>query len=68
MDPVATVNAAVLALDAILNIIGQIKGQSGMTDDQIIAAAQSQTLANSAQIAQILASLPPSTPPSAVSA
>lgn len=60
MDPITTINAAVAALDAILSIINQIKGQSGMTDDAILAAAQSQTTANSAQIAQLLANIPSS--------
>lgn len=59
MDPVAAVNAAIIALDAILNIINSIRGQGGMTDDAILAAAQSQTVTNTTQIAQLLASLPP---------
>ncbi len=58
MDPVSTVNAAILALDAILNIINSIRGQGGMTDDAILAAAQSQVTANTAQIQQLLANLP----------
>jgi len=60
VDPIAALNAAVAALDAILNIINQIKGQSGLTDDAILAAAQAETVTNQAQIAQLLASLPPS--------
>lgn len=58
MDPVTTVNAAVLALDAILNIINSIRSQGGMTDDAILAAAAAQTTTNSAQIANLLANLP----------
>lgn len=61
MDPVTTVNEALAALDALLNIINAIRGQGGMTDDAILAAAKSQTLANSTQIEQLLAGLPPKT-------
>jgi hypothetical protein len=59
MDPVTTVNEALAALDALLNIIDAIRGQSGVTDDAIMAAAQSQTLTNSTQIQALLAGLPP---------
>jgi hypothetical protein len=59
MDPVTTVNEALAALDALLNIINAIRGQGGMTDDAILAAAQQQTLANSAQIQALLTALPP---------
>lgn len=57
MNTVNTINAAVIALDAILNIINEIRGQSGMTDDQILAAAAAQVTTNSAQIQQMLSSL-----------
>jgi hypothetical protein len=59
MDPITTINAAILALDAILNIINQIRGQSGLTDDQILAAAASQATTNTDQIKKLLAGLPP---------
>jgi hypothetical protein len=59
MDPIATVNEALAALDALLSIINAIRGQGGMTDDAILAAAQQQTLKNSAQIQALLAALPP---------
>lgn len=59
MNPINAINAAIAALDAILNIINEIKGQGGMTDDQILAASQAQTVVNQAQIQQLLASLPP---------
>jgi hypothetical protein len=58
MDPVSTVNAAILALDAILNIVNSIRAQGGMTDDAILAAAQAQTVTNGAQIQALLAGLP----------
>ncbi len=57
MDPVAVVNAAILALNSILKIIGSIHASGGMTADQIIAQAQTQTDANSAAIAAIKAHL-----------
>jgi phage baseplate assembly protein gpV len=53
MDPVAIVNAAILALNSILKIIGTIHVQGGMTADQIIAQAQTQTDANSAAVTAI---------------
>jgi hypothetical protein len=59
MDPVTTINEALAALDALLNIINAIRGQGGMTDDQIVAAAQSQILANQTQIVALLGTLPP---------
>ena len=58
MDPVTTINEALAALDALLNIINAIRGQAGMSGDQILAAAQSQTLTNSTQIQQLIANLP----------
>ena len=61
MDPITTINAAIAALDAILNIVNAIKGQAGLTDDQIVAAAQAQATTNTAQIQALLAALPPST-------
>jgi hypothetical protein len=67
MDPVTVLNEALAAFDALLTIINAIRGQGGMTDDQIMAAADAQTLSNTTQIKAILAGLPPTTPP-AVSA
>jgi hypothetical protein len=58
MDPVAILNLALIALDGVLSIIARLKGQGGLTDDQILAAAQAQTGANAAQIQQLLANLP----------
>ena len=63
MDPITTINAAIAALDAILNIINQIRGQSGLSDDAIAAAASAQVTTNTAQIQALLASLPPVAPP-----
>lgn len=59
MDPVTILNEALAGLDAVLNIISAIRGQSGMTDDAILSAAQAQELANATQIQSILAGLPP---------
>jgi len=63
MDPMTTVNEALAALDALLNIINAIRGQGGMADDAIVAAALAQTLDNADQIKQLLASLPPKASP-----
>lgn len=59
MDPVSILNAAVAGVDALLNIINEIRGQAGVSDDAILAAAQAETVTNSAQIQALLASLPP---------
>jgi hypothetical protein len=68
MDPVTIANEALIALDGLLNIINAIRGQGGMTDDAIVAAADAQTLDNANQIKVLLASLPPITPPAAAPA
>lgn len=68
VDPLTIVNEALAALDGLLNIISAIRGQSGLSDDAIMAAADAQTLTNAEQIKALLASLPPTTPPSSVSA
>jgi hypothetical protein len=59
MDPLTILNEAVAGLDALLNIINVIRGQGSVSDDQILAAAQAETVANSAQIQTLLAGLPP---------
>ena len=59
MDYIAILNAAVAGVDGLLSIINAIRGQSGVSDDQILAAAQAETVTNSAQIQALLASLPP---------
>ena len=59
MDPISILNAAVAGIDAILNIVNTIRGQGGVSDDAILAAAQAETVTNSAQIQALLASLPP---------
>ena len=59
MDPVTILNEALAGLNAVLSIINAIRGQSGMTDDAILAAAQAQELSNATQIQTILAGLPP---------
>ena len=59
MDPLSILNAAIAGIDAILNIVNSIRGQSGVSDDAILAAAQAETVTNQAQIAALLAALPP---------
>lgn len=48
MDPTAAVNLALVALQAVLQLIAQIKSQSGLTDDQILSEAQQVTAGNDA--------------------
>jgi hypothetical protein len=59
MDPIAILNAAIAGVDGLLSIINAIRGQNGVSDDAILAAAQAETVTNSAQIQALLASLPP---------
>ena len=46
MGTQAIINAALAALNAVLGIISEIRGQSGENDAAILAAAQSQVNAN----------------------
>lgn len=63
MDPNAIVNAALLALKAVLAVISEVKGQSGMTDDQILAHAQAVAAGNDDLYAKLKAALVVSVPP-----
>jgi hypothetical protein len=61
MDPNAIVALALAALNAILQVVAEIRGQGGLTDDQITAQVQQITAGNDAayqQIMQALALLP----------
>lgn len=61
MDPVAIMNLALLALNQVLTLIAGIKGQSGLTDDQIATAVQAVTKGNDdayTAMMQALAALP----------
>lgn len=57
MDPATAINLALVALQAVLNLIGEIKSQSGATDDQILAQAQTITAGNDAAYAALVAAL-----------
>ena len=57
MDPNAIVNLALIALNGILQLIGQVRGQGGVTDDQIAAQVQTITQGNDAAYTQIMAAL-----------
>lgn len=57
MDPTAAVNLALIALQAVLQLITQIKSQSGLTDDQILAEAQNVSGANDTLYATLKATL-----------
>jgi hypothetical protein len=56
MDPISAVNLGLGVLDAALKLINEIRSQSGMTADQLIAHADAQDLANKEQIKALLAS------------
>lgn len=57
MDPNVLVQLALMALQAVLNIINGIKAQHGLTDDQILAQAQQVTAGNDALYATLVAAL-----------
>ena len=57
MDPTAAVNLALAALQAVLGLIAELKGQGGLTDDQILAQAQTLTAGNDTAYAQLKAAL-----------
>jgi len=68
MTPAALVNLALTLLNQLLAFIAQIKGQSGMTDDQILAEAQKVSAGNDAAFAALKAALAAPTPPPAAPA
>lgn len=53
MDPNAYVNLALIALNATLQLIAALKSQHGLTDDQILAQAQTVTQGNDAAYAAL---------------
>lgn len=57
MDPTVAVNLALVALQAVLRLIAEIKGQSGLTDDQILAQAQQISAGNDAAYAALKSAL-----------
>ena len=59
MDFTAIANLALALLGGALNLISTIRGEGGLTDAQILAAASTQTTANQTLITQYLAALPP---------
>ena len=59
MDPTVAVNLALVALQAVLRLIAEIKGQSGLTDDQILAQAQQISAGNDAAYAALKSALTP---------
>jgi len=68
MDPVTILNLALAALQGLLQLISTIKSQSGLSDDAILAQAQTLTGANTAAYNALVAALSvplPATPPAA---
>ena len=65
MDPVAIVNLSLIALNAVLTLIGKVRSQSGMTDDAILLQAQQMVDANDTLYTTLqatLKALPPASP------
>ena len=59
MNLTAIANLALALLSGALQLIATIRGEGGLTDAQILAAASTQTQANQTLITQYLAALPP---------
>jgi hypothetical protein len=55
MDPTMAVNLGLLVLDTVLKEINRIKGQAGLTGDQLADLADKQDLANADAIKALLA-------------
>lgn len=55
MDPTLMVNLALTAADQIISLIKHIKANSGLTNEQLIAKADTQDLQNSEDIRALLA-------------
>ena len=63
MNPTAAVNLSLIALQAVLNLIAELKTQSGMSDDVILAQAQQISGANDTLFTTLQAALKGATPP-----
>jgi len=55
IDPNLIVSAALTAIDEILSLVKHIRAQGALKDDQILAAADAQDLANKEDIKKLLA-------------
>jgi hypothetical protein len=62
MDPNAIVNLALVALNGILQLISNIRGQGGVTDDAIAAQVQTITQGNDTAYNAIMTALTTTTP------
>ena len=63
MDPVTIINLAMVALNGILQLVAEIRGQGSLTDDQILAQAQQVAAGNDAAYQAIVAALKITPPP-----
>jgi hypothetical protein len=63
MDPATIMNLALVSLQAVLQLIAQIKGQSGLTDDQILVQALAVAEGNDKAYAALVAALSGPQPP-----
>lgn len=57
MNPEIIIQLALATLGQVLSLIAEVKGQVGMSDDAILAAAQQATAGNDAAYAQLVAAL-----------
>ena len=57
MNPIQITNLALLILQQVLGLINEIKGQGGLTDDQIAAQVQTITASNDQLYTQMIAAL-----------
>jgi hypothetical protein len=68
MDPNAIIALALTALNAVLQVIAEVRGQGGLTDDQIADQVKTITAGNDAAYFKMMEALklqtaPPVTPP-----
>jgi hypothetical protein len=63
IDPITAVAEALAALNAVLNVINALRGQGGLTDDQILAQAQTTVNANDQFYQTVVTALKPAPPP-----
>lgn len=66
MNPQEIMNLALIALNGVLSLISKIRGQGGLTDDQILAQANTVAAGNDEAYAAIVKALDISVPPTAL--
>lgn len=58
MNPITTINAAIIGVNALLEVITHLKGEAGLSDDELAAMFAAHGEATKSAIAGYLAALP----------